>query len=79
MKVDVENFYFAVIKQNKSLYNNKYLKERKNMRKVFEKYETLFCMLLIVLYILINLLCIKNFGMVDYRSAIINTIFSIFI
>ena len=47
------------------------------MRKVFEKYETLFCMLLIVLYIVINSLCIQNFGLVDYRSAIINTIFSI--
>jgi len=47
------------------------------MEKVFEKYETLFCMLLIVLYIVINSLCIQNFGLVDYRSAIINTIFSI--
>ena len=47
------------------------------MKKVFEKYETLFCMLLIVLYIIINSLCIQNFGLVDYRSVIINTIFSI--
>jgi len=47
------------------------------MEKVFEKYETLFCMLLIVLYIVINSLCIQNFGLVDYKSAIINTIFSI--
>jgi len=47
------------------------------MKKVFEKYETLFCMLLIVLYIVINSLCIQNFGLVDYKSVIINTIFSI--
>ena len=47
------------------------------MKKVFEKYETLFCMLLIVLYIVINSLSIQNFGLLDYRSVIINTIFSI--
>lgn len=47
------------------------------MRKVFEKYETLFCMLLIVLYVVINSLCIQKFGLLDYRSVIINTIFSI--
>ena len=47
------------------------------MRKVFEKHETLFCILLIVLYIVINSLCIQNFGVIDYRSVIINTIFSI--
>ena len=47
------------------------------MKKVFEKYETLLCMLLIVLYIIINSLCIQNFGLVDYRSVIINTVFSI--
>jgi len=47
------------------------------MSKVFEKYETLFCMLLIVLYIVINSICIQNFGLVDYRNVIINTIFSI--
>ena len=47
------------------------------MKKVFEKNETLFCMLLIVSYIVINSLCIQNFGLVDYRSVIINTIFSI--
>ena len=46
------------------------------MKKIFEKYETLFCILLIVAYILINSYCIQNFGIEDYRSAIINTIFS---
>ena len=47
------------------------------MKKIFEKHETLFCILLIVLYILVNSYCIQNFGIEDYRSTIINTIFSI--
>ena len=47
------------------------------MKKIFEKHETLCCILLIVVYILVNSYCIQNFGIEDYRSAIINTIFSI--
>ena len=47
------------------------------MKKTFEKNETLFCILLILAYILINSYCIQNFGIDDYRSTIINTIFSI--
>ncbi|MCI8508725.1 MAG: CPBP family intramembrane metalloprotease [Lachnospiraceae bacterium] len=47
------------------------------MRKVFEKHETLFCILLIVLYVIINSYCMQKFGLTDYRSAIINTIFSL--
>lgn len=47
------------------------------MKKIFEKQETLFCILLIVLYVVINSYCIQNFGLTDYRSAIINTIFSV--
>lgn len=46
------------------------------MSKIFEKYETLFSILLIILYIVINSFCINNFGISDYRSSIINTIFS---
>lgn len=46
------------------------------MKKTFEKHETLFCILLIVLYIMINSFCMQNFGMEDWRSAIINTLFS---
>lgn len=49
------------------------------MKKTFEKNEPLFCILLILVYILINSYCIQNFGIEDYRSAIINTIFSIFL
>ena len=47
------------------------------MKKIFEKHETFFCIVLIVFYILINSYCIQNFGTEDYRSTIINTIFSI--
>lgn len=47
------------------------------MEKLFNKHETLFCILLIVIYVLLNSYCIQNFGVTDYRSVIINTIFSI--
>lgn len=46
------------------------------MKKIFEKNETLICILLIVAYVVINSYCKQNFGMADYRSAIINTLFS---
>lgn len=49
------------------------------MKKIFEKHETLFCILLIVLYVVINSYCVQNFGTKDYRSAIINTIISAFL
>ena len=47
------------------------------MKRIFEKHETLFCILLIIAYILVNSYCIQNFGIEDYRSTIVNTIFSI--
>ena len=47
------------------------------MKKIFEKHKTLFCILLIILYILVNSYCVQNFGIEDYRSLIINTLFSI--
>ena len=47
------------------------------MEKIFKKNETLICMLLIILYVIINSYCINSFGIDDYRSTIINTIFSI--
>lgn len=47
------------------------------MEKIFKKYEFIFCMTLIVSYILINSYCINNFGIIDYRSIIVNTIFSV--
>lgn len=47
------------------------------MKKIFEKHETFNCILLIVLYVVINSYCMQNFGVTDYRSTIINTIFSV--
>lgn len=46
------------------------------MNKLFEKHETLFCVLLIVIYVVLNSYCIQNFGVVDYRSTIINTVYN---
>ena len=47
------------------------------MKKIFEKYETLICILLIVLYLVVNSICKNSFGMTDYRTAFTNSIFSI--
>lgn len=46
------------------------------IKRVFEKHETLFCILLIVVYVLSNSLCMQNFGIADPRSAIVNTALS---
>lgn len=46
------------------------------MKSIFEKHETLFCILLIVAYLVINSFCLQNFGITDIRSVLINTIFS---
>lgn len=45
--------------------------------KFFNKHETLICMFCIVMYVVINSFCIQNFGMMDYRSVLINTAISI--
>ncbi len=47
------------------------------MKQFLEKNETLLSIALIVLYIVINSFCINNFGITDFRSAIINTAFSL--
>ena len=47
------------------------------MKKTFEKYETMICVLLIAMYVLINSFCIQNFGIQNFKTTIINTIFSI--
>ena len=49
------------------------------MKKIFEKHESTICILLIVLYVVINSYCMQNFGIEDYRSTIINTVFSIMV
>ena len=32
------------------------------MKKIFEKHESLFCILLIVVYVIVNSYCIQDFG-----------------
>ena len=49
------------------------------MTKIFEKHETLFCMLLIAIYIAVNSVCVQNFGNTSYVSFIVNTILSVFL
>lgn len=47
------------------------------MKKLFEKHETLFCILLIIIYIVVNSVCVQNFGETSCVSFIANTILSI--
>ena len=49
------------------------------MKKLFERKETLFTILLIVFYVVLNSYCVQNFGTSDYRTTIINTMYSIFL
>lgn len=46
------------------------------MKKLFEKHETLFCILLIVLYILTNSFCVQNFGYTSWVGFVVNTALS---
>ncbi len=46
------------------------------MTKAFEKHETLFCMLLIIIYLVVNSICVQNFGETSLVSFIANTILS---
>ena len=54
-----------------------YERKGNKMKKIFEKHETVFCILLIVLYVVTNSYCIQNLGLTNYRSAIVNTAFSV--
>lgn len=47
------------------------------MTKVFEKYETFFCILLIIAYLAVNSFCVQNFGHTSFVSFIANTILSV--
>ena len=46
------------------------------MKKILDKHETPFCILLIVFYIVLNSFCLNTFGIDDFRSVVINTLFS---
>lgn len=47
------------------------------MEKTFKKHEKLITAFLIIIYVLINFLCIKELGISSYKTVIINFIFSI--
>lgn len=47
------------------------------MKKIFEKNELLFCILLIIVYVVSNSYGVQNFGVTDYRVTLINAIFSL--
>lgn len=47
------------------------------MKKIFEKNETLMTILIIVAYVVVNSYCMQNWGRTDYRSVVVNTVFSI--
>lgn len=49
------------------------------MESKFEKHETLYTILLIVFYVVINSYLVQNFGIGDYRSSIVNTFISLFL
>lgn len=46
------------------------------VKKLFEKHETLFCMLLIIIYLVVNSVCVQIFGYTSCVSFIANTILS---
>jgi membrane protease YdiL (CAAX protease family) len=46
------------------------------MSKIFEKHETLFCILLIVVYLLSNSLCVQAFGEISAVGLVVNTALS---
>ncbi len=47
------------------------------MKKTFERHESLFSILLIVIYVMVNSYMMQKFGYTSYQSVIINTIMSI--
>ena len=47
------------------------------MTKIFEKHETLFCILLIIIYIVLNSACVQHFGDTSLVGFIANTVLSI--
>lgn len=52
------------------------LQRETKMKKIIEKHEDWVCYILIAVYVIVNSYCMQNFGLTDYRSVVINTIFS---
>jgi len=49
------------------------------MKKIFEKHETAFCILLIIIYIVVNSVCVQFFGQTSLIGFIVNTALSVFL
>ena len=49
------------------------------MEKTFKKHETLFTIMLIVIYVVLNSYLMQNYGYTSIQSVIVNTIMSILI
>ena len=49
------------------------------MKKIFEKHETLCCILLIVIYVVANSYCVQHFGNTSSEGFVVNTILSVFL
>lgn len=47
------------------------------MKKILEKNELIFSIILIIIYVVLNSYCVQNFGTTNYKTTIINTIISI--
>lgn len=47
------------------------------MKELFKKKETLFSILLIVIYVVLNSYCVNSFGTTSYITTIINTFISV--
>ncbi|MBQ3127711.1 MAG: CPBP family intramembrane metalloprotease [Clostridia bacterium] len=47
------------------------------MKKLFEKHETAFCIFLIIVYIVVNSVCVQCFGYTSCVGFIVNTILSV--
>ena len=52
------------------------LQRETKMKKIIEKHEDWVCYILIAVYVIVNSYCMQNFGLTDYRSVVVNTIFS---
>lgn len=47
------------------------------MNKLFEKYETVICIFLILLYVATNSYCVQNYGDISIMGLVVNTILSV--
>lgn len=46
------------------------------IQRIYKNHETVFCIFLIVAYVVFNSYCLQNYGTTDYRSALLNIAFA---